>query len=352
MGFARLGIMKSRINKGHSLSSLSAAALKAGFDELIVFTPQDVNLSSRTIDAYQWTRNGWVQNKGSFFPSIIYDIGYYHSHKEYSQNIRLQKDSEVPFVGYCLGNKVKIYNILTKSQQLRPYLIPTHRVKSTGHFFRCLQQYSFVVLKPANTWGGKGILKIVKKNNHYLIHENNQQNTVTHGKLSNLVKKRIKTGTHVLQPWLDIRSSKGNVADHRVLIQKNQFGQWTIRGIATRIGPSGYIISNLKRGGSAVKTLPYLRKEFGRERSAAMYQTLQQLSHDICTFLEKSEKKRFVEFGIDFAIDRSGDVRIIEVNVKPGRKILETTGTEKIRRETFLAPFYYARFILDKTKNY
>ncbi len=348
MVFARLGIMKSRINKGDSLSLLSKAALRAGFDELIVFTPQDVHLPSQTINAYQWTQKGWVQNKKSPFPFIIYDIGYYHSDKEYSQNLGLQKNSKVPFVGYCLGNKIKIYNILSKSQQLRSYLIPTHRVKGTGHFFRCLQHYLSVILKPANTWGGKGILKVVKKNNHYLIHEKNRQNAMSHDQLSNVVKKRIKTGTHVLQPWVNIRSSKGNVADHRVLIQKNKFGQWTIRGIATRIGASGYIISNLKRGGRAVKTLPYLKKEFGRERSAAMYQTLQQLSHDICIFLEKFEKKRFVEFGIDFAIDRRGDIKIIEVNVKPGRKILETTGTKEIRRETFLAPFYYARSILDK----
>jgi glutathione synthase/RimK-type ligase-like ATP-grasp enzyme len=337
----RLGIMTSRIKNKASLTSISKAALETGFDEVIAFTPHDMHLPSRTINAYLWTKNGWMHKK-SPFPSIIYDIGYYSRARQSYQNIRLQKRSKVPFVGYSLGNKMHIHRQLSKFEPLRPYLIPTYSVQNADLVFRYLRQYRSVMLKPVNTWGGVGIIKITEQKNYWLIHENDQRHAVSVDQLRKMVNEKLNKSRYVLQPWLDIRSSEGNVADHRVLIQKNKHGQWTIRGIATRIGRSGYITSNLKRGGRVVKTLPYLKKEFGDNRSIEMYQTLEQLSYEICRYLEKPPQRRYVEFGIDFAIDRKGDIKIIEVNVKPGRKILKTIATKKIRRDTFLAPLYYA----------
>jgi glutathione synthase/RimK-type ligase-like ATP-grasp enzyme len=343
-----LGIMRQRIKTLPYLTILAKIALEAGFREVIAFTPRDVNFKQRNVVAYVYREGHWTKERCKF-PSIIYDIGYYTNSSPLAA--RLQARSGVPFVGYSMGSKWMIQRHLMRFSPLRPYLINTHFLRSARSAITLLKAYRKVMIKPWNSFGGKGIVQIESTSDGCIIRRNQKEGKGRSLKQTHrFIQRLLKKGNYIIQPWIDIRSGRGLIADHRVLIQKNEVGEWEIRGIGTRIGRPGNITSNVKSGGQVVPTLSYLKEEFGEKKGEQLFDEIKELAYNIARCLEKSYRKRFVEFGMDIALDRSGRIKIIEVNIKPGRTILRVVSDESIRQATIRSPIYYAKYVLDKKK--
>lgn len=342
------GIMRQQIRTFTYLTKLAKIALESGFRDVKAFTPRDVELKRKRVTAYVYRDDQWTKERCSF-PSIIYDIGYYT--KSSPLAARIQTRSGVPFVGYSMGSKWTIQRHLKRFSELRPYLIPTHFLRSARGAMALLKAYPKIMIKPWNSFGGKGIVQMEATSEGYIIRRNQKEGKRRALKqASRFIQRLLKKGKYIMQPWIDIRTSKGLIADHRVLIQKNEVGVWVIRGIGTRIGRSGNITSNVKSGGRVVPTLPFLEEEFGEKMGTELYENISKLGYGIARSLEKSYRRRFVEFGLDIAVDRSGDIKIIEVNIKPGRTILRVVGDQIIRQATLKSPIYYAKYLLDSAR--
>lgn len=149
----------------------------------------------------------------------------------------------------------------------------------------------------------------------------------------------------LIQPYLHLQSREGYPFDIRVLMQKNESGQWTHTGMAVRRGKKGGITSNLHGGGRAVTVLPFLTKEFGITQAEQTTTELHQLSEVIPEILE-SHYGRLGELGIDFGMDMNGNIWLLEVNSKPGRTSFRQIDDPDSALLAAENPLRYARYLL------
>lgn len=340
-----LGIMTHRIHRPDSFRLHAKTALAEHFNGVIVYTPQDVNLATRQIYGYVYRNGAWSRQRTGY-PAINLDIGFYPESS--LRKARLVKNSkELRFTAYGLGNKCKIQSHLVRSPFLQPYLLPTEQVTTAREFIQFLKTHRSIMLKPINGWGGKGIIRVTLEPNHFTVEQNEKPiRCLPVSYLGTYIRSVLRNGRHLMQKWIDIRNRSGRVFDIRALVQKN--GEWQTTGTAVREGRQGKITSNIKSGGSAHQVSEYLRREFDSERGEALTSSIAEIAQYIPPYMERSYHTRLSELGIDLAVDESGRLWLLEVNIKPGRMIMREVYGKKAWERSFRIPFKNARRMLEK----
>jgi glutathione synthase/RimK-type ligase-like ATP-grasp enzyme len=344
----RLGIMTHKLHDPARYDPYVVVGKEEGFDEIIIFTPEDVNLILRHLHGYTFLGGSWNWVRRPF-PTISIDIGYYTRAEQIHTVSRVKVEKSLPFVGYGLGNKWTIQKHLAASPLISPFLLPTELVKSKETILTMVDQYHSVMIKPLNGKGGKGILRLSKKKDGFVL-ENPTLGVSASLPPSRFIRSLqllLTSKNYIVQKWIDIRDRDGHVFDVRVLVQKNQHGSWQLTGMGIRQAAKDKITSNLTGGGSAHSVFPFLSKQFGEKKTEEMVKQLEKLSHHIPVHLENSYQKRLVELGLDLAIDRSEQIWVIEVNIKPGRTLWGKIGNKLADDYSLRAPVQYARYLVD-----
>lgn len=346
-----LGVMASRISHPARFDPYDEVAREAGFDQVLVYRPSDVNVTTRTISGYV-RRNGRWQRRVMAAPPITFDIGYYH-HPLIVDKVRQIKNSPAfSFLNYGIGNKWMIHQKLSAFEAVRPHLIPTEPAMSGQQVLKWAERYGAVMLKPINGKEGKGIIRLSKADGDvsraaYLWEEQRgKQPLEDEHKAIQRIERILQNGQYIVQKWIPIVNRKGLVYDVRSLVQKNQEGNWEIKGLAARQGAAGKITSNLMDGGAAFELLPYLKHLFGTRKSRKLYREIQELSLVIPRYLEEAYGKRQADLGLDLAIAPSGEVYLIEVNVKPGKLPFGQIFGIHTKQDSIRQPIFYAASLL------
>jgi hypothetical protein len=345
-----LGIMTHRIGHPGSFTRHAKSALAEKFSGILVYTPKDVNLTTRRITGYVYKGGGTWNKRTLPFPKINMDIGFYTG----SQGTRatlVKKVPAFPFTGYGIGNKIRIQKHLIASPVLRPYLLPTEQVKDPDGFIAFAKKYRSVMLKPINGWGGRDIVRVTLENGQFKVQSNNElTQRLSASGLRNFIRRALRKERHLMQQWIDIRNKQGVIYDIRALMLKKSEDNWQTAGIAVREAKRGRITSNLKSGGHAYEASAYLKKEFGDEKGEALAKSIRELAEYIPDFTEKSYKSRLCELGIDLAVDASGKLWLLEINIKPGKLIMRQLYGQKAWEQSLHTHFQYARSLFPKTK--
>ncbi|MFE9273878.1 YheC/YheD family protein [Paenibacillus glucanolyticus] len=342
------------------LRELSLRGRKLGM-QVFVFCPDDAfaadDAGSRSdrIKGYcygpdqQWS-------SGSFpLPDIIYDRGLHRNGEETaaaseSLNRMLQRGSRLWSRG--LPGKQKVHQLLKHSAALRPYLPATLSYTGDKSLNRALLAFgSGIFMKPSGGSQGRHTLCIswidelhVKLQGRDRINRMFEQ-TIPLEKMNDWVRRFTGRRRFIIQPFLKLHNRNGEPYDIRSLVQKNDRGLWSITGIAVRQGAVQGLTSNLHGGGTAYPALPYLTSDFGEEKALKIIQTIRELSAQLPSLLEEGFG-RLGELGIDFGVDMSGRVWILEVNSKPGRRAFTLTGDGDAARLSVEHPIQYARYLL------
>jgi len=128
-------------------------------------------------------------------------------------------------------------------------------------------------------------------------------------------------------------------------MQKDEHGKWVVRGKGIRVGLNGRIVSNVSAGGSIIPfsdwvnenaPSPFLMKEINY--------ILSLLPH----VLEETFPPLF-EIGVDIGMAKDGSLWILDVNSKPGRKVIVTTSPE-LKPALEEAPILYAKHLLEQKR--
>ncbi|RKD22965.1 hypothetical protein BEP19_12095 [Ammoniphilus oxalaticus] len=344
-----LGILVHRITDPHRYDPTRKIAIESGFDEVLVYTPPDVNLKQTTIHGYVYVNKEWIKQTEPF-PSITYDIGYYNEPALMQKMRQMKRLRSLPLIGYSIGSKWTIHRHLAQARLLRPFLIPTQLANDTRPILNMIQKSHSVMVKPLNGSGGKGIFRITKKEDNYELSDHLQTTPITlsRSELEQRLSKTLRKQRYLVQKWIDIRDKHDCVFDIRAFMQKNRHGQWQMTGIGVRQGKEETMTSNLSGGGQAHHVQPFLRKQYDESTADALYRKLVRLSEYIPPFLERSYNTRLAELGLDLAIDRQQQIWIIEVNIKPGKTLMRKLGHFDTDHEALRAPIEYARFLVDR----
>ncbi len=314
------------------------------------FSPYSVDLIKGVIIGYSYSKKGW--RKEAFpIPDVIYPRDRAYSRSKLQMRKRLES-SGVSLLNPTLVGKWETHKILSKNKHILSYLPETRLLKNFNEIGQMLKTYKGVYLKPVAGSQGRNIIKVGKRRAsgiyeyYYMSGERMIKGSASNiSNLQRTLKKIMGNRTYIVQKQIDLLKCEGNIIDVRVLVQKDNTGEWDVTGIACRVGSNGSIISNISSGGSGRKIEEILLHNIVQaEERARIMRDIHFISIEATKTLEKSIGQSG-EMGIDLGIDTDGKVWFIEANIRPARQVFNLIGESDTRLRSVERPMLYARYL-------
>lgn len=214
------------------------------------------------------------------------------------------------------SSKWSLHKFFAKSPHIRPYLPPTS-LYEPALLQTYLGKYDTVYIKPTKTHMGKGILRVQKEGDGYqFVKERGEPVRVS--SLEELQKKLAQQcveKNYIIQKGIDLAELNGRPFDIRVMMMRNGLGKWQYAGMLAKVAGSDSVITNVARGGGYAVTVPHALEKslsLGAQEIRKIEQYLIRLSHQVCAHFNKY--RHSAQIGVDFAIDKQGEIAVIEVN--------------------------------------
>lgn len=318
------------------------------------FTPNDITTGASTV-------NGWIYHGGwSKRPVPVPDVLYNRltSRKLENKPIVQQfvKDVKQRHRGYVFNekylDKTDVFQALQREQGLANLLPESHLAKSYAILQGMCRKYGIVFLKPINGSLGKGIIKIVRNpTSGYTVYFTSlngmrKQTFASTKELYSSIAGKLRARPHQIQQGIRLIEIGGRPVDFRVLVQRNQQGEWDVTSIVGRIAPNHTFVSNLARGG----TLCTVKDALARSNlSAAGKKTallkLKQAALKIAKGIERQISGHYAELGVDLGLDATGRVWLMEVNTKPSKDDAKPASVQNKIRPSVRKLLEYCRYL-------
>ncbi|WP_160034544.1 YheC/YheD family protein [Paenibacillus sp. An7] len=181
-----------------------------------------------------------------------------------------------------------------------------------------LSKYSTVYFKPTGGSGGFHIIRIMKMGDSYQTqHKSVKKRYSTIQELYSYLKKRSNGRDYILQKGIQLATVKGRPFDIRVMVQKTDQDAWKSTGIFVKIGKPDTVATNYNQGGD-IGFLPQTLSQAGlnKEQIKRIDDELKKLGESVGYVFNK-HSTGFQELGLDVALDKGGNIWILEVNTRP-----------------------------------
>ncbi|OXM16384.1 YheC/YheD family protein [Paenibacillus herberti] len=210
--------------------------------------------------------------------------------------------------------KWQLHRFFSGDDVIRRHMPPTVEYNSAS-LKRFLKNYKAVYIKPNDEHQGIGIIKAWKteQGTYTYVKVRGKPAAVLpttdalHQKLGIQSKPRF-----VVQKAIPLARTKGRPFDIRVMMMRHH-GKWTYVGMLAKVAGQNSIITNVRRGGGYVETVSAALSSAGQQGIAKKEAQLRELSYRICQRADRYKYSR--QIGIDFGIDKKGNIWIIEVNL-------------------------------------
>lgn len=337
-----------------SENSYFTAVAKRAWQENIQcfrFTPTKIDPVTHLVSGEKFDpeRNLW-QEATFPIPHILYDRCFYQDHHQ-SRTARsivqwLKKREDLTFLGHGLPNKWRTYEILSQSQ-LKPYIVKSLKPSSADEVLTFLNEEKEILLKPTFGSGGMGIVCLIASGPDIDLMVEKQQEVLqttfpSKEKAKEWLTKLLHKKEYIAQPFLPLSDSSTRPFDLRLFLQKDAYGNWVERGRGLRIGQEQGILSNLRAG---AKTKPFhtLLDTLNEGQQEFLQNEIDDIVSKLPVILEKQLPPPF-ELGIDIGIANDLSLWILDVNSKPGHKVVLET-TPDVADSLYSAPIQYAKFL-------
>ena len=318
--------------------------------EVCRFTPDQADMEKGTIKGERFDPAHETWSPGTFtIPDFIYDRcfhGLSREPTEIRQKINWLQEHSC-FIGIGLPSKFKVYQLLNKNPLLQAFFPETHRVETADEVVGHLDRLGKIFIKPEYGSGGIGIYLLSKSDDGITVSTTKKgtrydRQFESEAQLNKWLQHLLNRYSYLCQPYLELSNGNSEPFDLRVLLQKNEKNHWVERGRGVRVGSKNNLTSNLTTGGAAVSVDAFLKKN-PDSIPLSVEQTIQ---HIIRTLPNEAETvtQRLFELGIDIGIDKKGQIWILDINSKPGRKIIETLHPEDLEM-LYRAPFQYSKHL-------
>lgn len=315
-----------------------------------VFKSCDFNKRKRLIMGYRYEDGQW-QQKQLPLPDIIIDRTFHQNQLQARKHSlymnQLSQSHSYLMLNTQLPNKLIIYEQL---KQTLPHIIPPSQYYNSIHTLEELLDHykTGVILKPLSGMHGKGIIHITKQEKQYVIQGrqlNNHPISINISSRMALQKWLLyfrQNINYLIQPYYEFRTNQDEPFDIRVLMQKNENGQWQNSGHIARVGQKEHLTSNLHGGGKSVLSVNVLDSLFNANHVSQLLSSIHTLSEKIVNQLEENFG-RFGEIALDFGITKQGNIVLLECNSKPGRQAFMQLASHS--DAVILNPLRYANYL-------
>jgi glutathione synthase/RimK-type ligase-like ATP-grasp enzyme len=312
-------------------------------------------------DAVDWQNNlvyGLYYNTesskweyGKFpIPSVIYRRDF-HSVKNIQ---RLIEATNGKMFNSARFTKFNFYQYVKQDRELIGHLPPTELSRNYEQIKNFLDRYEKIILKPTSLSRGRGICIISKDGNVYRISDYRGKEVIEleyndEASLKDFFDMNGSLFTrYLVQKHLSLANIDDGLFDIRVVMQKEKPNAWQCSGIECRVAAQKSLLTNISRGGYALTIDEALKRAFPSrtDEHEKMKEDLDALCLKLCKHLDRMGH-HFAEFGMDIALDKDGNMWIIEVNVFPSFKGFKTMDPDiylKIRYTPMLYAAHLAGF--------
>ncbi|QGQ97815.1 YheC/YheD family protein [Paenibacillus psychroresistens] len=358
-----IGVMMSRVSTKDSekpfgantafCKELTDACAKYGAF-IYFYTPKGITPNSQTLNGWSFS-NHW--NKKTFpIPNVIYNR--LTTRKLENQPIvqKLMNDAKSRYGSVVFNekylNKTEVFEALKKEPGLLGLLPESYHFKSFAMLKSMMARHSTIFLKPITGSLGKGIIRISRlSDKSYQYSFNNTLSGMRTKNFSNLtslyssISGVLKHQSFQIQQGLKLIEIGGRPIDFRVLVQRNELGEWSLTSIVARTAGQHNFVSNLARGGSLSKVKDIVGKSnLNPANKSTLNNKLGIAALKIAKGIEAQVPGHFAELGIDLAADSHGKVWLIEVNSKPSKEDNTPLVENKIR-PSVIKVVRYAQFL-------
>ncbi|TKD68669.1 YheC/YheD family protein [Pseudalkalibacillus hwajinpoensis] len=324
------GIMQSSfMHEQNYIERIAQEGSSLGYS-IYRFLPDQIALNDISGLTYDRSLQTW--KRATFpVPDFIYDRCFYPANKQENQSSFvhwLKNQTNATFLGYGLPGKWIIYKYLKSDPLLRRHLPKTLKLQrhtSARILTDWFKNHNTLILKPIIGSQGNGLIHITKTSHKISIQINHKGNVTHHtydttSSFLNFVTRMLYKRNYMAQQMLKLLDERQRPFDRRVVLKKRANCMWCELGRAMRVGKEQSFVSNLHSGGSIEQDD---QVAIPSEVLLAADEKITQLASHIATLLEKKFPPLF-ELGLDFGIDQSGKVWLLEANSKPGHQIIQS----------------------------
>lgn len=320
-----------------------------------VVTVRDLKLNSDAVKGYMLLADQTWEQRLCPLPQVIYN------------RIPNRDDESLPWVRRkikeCQGhphidiynphffNKRQLFVWLNKSSITRKWAPLTKRMKGFPTLHAMIKQKPYLYLKPEDGKAGQGIMRVRYQKNKslpYRIQIQNNKTSTTYKaasleRLWNRVYQETKGSSYLIQQGIELAQVHGRPFDLRILVQKNESGQWAITGVGARMAGARSITTHVPRGGTIEDPEKLLPMVFGPDRSEIILGEVKKAAIHIARQIEKSSGYPHGEMSMDLGIDTEGVLWFFEANSRPMR--FDEPG---IRKKSLERIFQYSSYLISQ----
>ena len=212
------------------------------------------------------------------------------------------------------SSKWSLHKFYSRSSRLRSFLPPT-AILSRKSLAEYLSRYGTVYVKPDREHMGRGVTRVWRSGGRYFLVRVKGKEVAKRSTddIYRYIRKKSGSVRHIVQKAIPLAKVNGRPFDIRVMMMRNGSGRWEYAGMLAKVAGKGSIITNVRRGGGyALQVGTALDAFLSKEKRQAVKQNLVRLSYQISRRFD--HYKRSSQIGLDFGVDRTGRISLIEVN--------------------------------------
>jgi glutathione synthase/RimK-type ligase-like ATP-grasp enzyme len=352
-----IGFLTIKKNQELSYFTKVAAAVISNQREVYRFTPLDIDPSTEMVHGHKYNESTASWEKDVFpIPSYIYDRCFYQPN-ELSKRCQpivkwLKQRPGTTFLGLGLPNKWEVYEAICDHHPISSYIPTTFQIYNFQQLKRLLKKEKSIIIKPISGSQGNGIFHIRLLANQVTI-QTQQRGQSIEKAFTNLTDFKLfsenlfKETSFIGQRYF-LLQKEHRPFDIRILLQKDKNGNWFEQGRGVRIGKEQGLVSNLHNGGEVIP-FEELLKAWPPQLSELIQEEILTITEHIPPLLEERFGRLF-ELGLDIGVTEDGAVWLLDINSKPGRKVL-TTITPSSHVHLSQAPHLYIDFLEQQSAN-
>ncbi|HGH5980985.1 TPA: YheC/YheD family protein [Kluyvera georgiana] len=310
-----VGMIRSAGRPGNAIvANAHAAAMQNA--KLIYFTPDDVDINKKKINALHYVDGQW-RTIVSDFPDVI----------ENDERSLRRKDifsvltQNAPFTMHLLGGKLTTFNRIKKAGIYEELLIPDYSINTLTDFTHAAGFFERFVIKPMRGSQGSNVSYFERIEGGVRVNHCGKVSELSTADLANFYHDVIGEKHYLLQKYVESRSSHGLPFDIRIHVRRGAEARWKLVKIYARIGAGDTIVSNISAGGSMASASSFLTVQFGQDKGRQILNDLRALAKSFPAKFQSLYPEFMIDaLGIDIGVDREGKLWIFEVNSCPGAK--------------------------------
>lgn len=307
-----IGFMRNFANPGIT-ARIFAKVCKAEGLEILYMRPRDVDMENNVVNGRLLVDSKWKRIKTEL-PRIIDISPYSLKNKELANYLR--KNTYLTDNGLSGISKDRLQELFGKDEQFSKYIIPSEPVSNFNDILEFIDKYSEVAIKPVDGLMGKGIYRVSKSDNMYVVGFMTSDAEYTETAFKDFYEKNIAGKNHIIQKFIHSRTAQDNPFDCRIHVEKNGLGKWEIAKMYVRIGIGQRVISNVNQGGGIADVKQFLTANFP-DKTKVILKNLKDFGNAFPYKIEEIRNTELMTLGMDVGIDKNGDLYLFEANTLP-----------------------------------